>query len=71
MLRDPIPHLRRASRPPYRRTGLIYLAYGFLLAALAMFLVRVSAGWWIATLVIGLAFATAELLVQLRRFKPE
>lgn len=71
MPRDPVPHLRRASRPPYRRTGRIYLAYGFLLAALAMFVVRVSAGWWIAALVTGLGFAVAELLVQLRRFKPE
>jgi len=67
-MRDPVPHLRRASRPPYRRTGLIYLAYGFLLAALAMFLVRVSAAWWVGALLTGLGFAIGEVLVQVRRF---
>jgi hypothetical protein len=68
-VRDPIPYLRRTSRPPYRRTGLMILAYGFLVMALALFLVRVSALWWVGALVIGLSCAIGELLIQVRRFK--
>ncbi len=68
-MRDPLPHLRRASRPPYRRTVLIIFAYGSLVAALTLFLVRVSALWWVGALVTGLGFAIAEVLVQVRRFR--
>jgi len=48
---------------------LIIFAYGSLVAALTLFLVRVSALWWVGALVTGLGFAIAEVLVQVRRFR--
>jgi hypothetical protein len=68
-VRDPTTHLLRTRRPPYRRTVLVVAAYGFLAAALALFVIRASAFWSVGTLILGLGFGVAELLIQLRRFK--
>lgn len=66
---DPIPHLLRTRRPPYRRTGFVVAAYGFLALSLVLFLIRASAFWSFGTLAIGLGSGVGELLVQVRRFK--
>ena len=68
-VRDPMPHLLRTRRPPYRRTGFVVLAYGFLGLSLILFLARAAAFWSVGTLGIGLGAGIGELLVQVRRFK--
>jgi hypothetical protein len=68
-VRDPIPHLLRTRRPPYRRTAYVVAAYGFLGLSLALFLIRAGALWSFGTLVIGLGSGVGELLVQVRRFR--
>ena len=67
-MRDPIPHLLRTRRPPYRRTALAVVAYGFLALSLVVFLAKAGALWAIGTLVIGVGAGVGELLVQVRRF---
>jgi len=66
---DPTAHLLRTRRAPYRRTPLVFAAYGFLAVALALFAVRASGFWCVGALVLGLGFGLGELFIQLRRFK--
>jgi len=68
-LQDPTPHLIRTRRPPYRRTALVVGAYGFLVVALTLFLVRAAAFWSVGALIVGLGCGAGELWVQVRRFK--
>ena len=68
-MHDPTPHLLRTRRPPYRRTGFVVAAYGFVGLSLVLFLVRAGAFWSVGTLAFGLASGVGELLVQVRRFR--